>query len=107
MADGNIVSSSIPEEFTKVRGEVTEAIGRECGIRASGEEIFVEKGTKIYLNDVILSPDNASVVLAIGESGFLSLGQAQKVPFTKGRSQKAGPRTLKKKSETLKKKGIS
>ncbi len=83
MADGNIVSSSVPEEFTKVRGEIAESRGDVTLIRASGEEVVVEKGSKIFLNDILNSHDNSAVVIFFENGGALTLGQDQQLPLTK------------------------
>jgi VCBS repeat-containing protein len=82
MADGNWVPSSVPEIFTKVRGEVAESSGDVVIIRASGEEVIAEKGTKLYLNDTLSSHNDSAVIVIVGDKGALTLGQEQQIPFT-------------------------
>jgi hypothetical protein len=83
MADGNFtVSSSTPEIFTRVRGEISDSRGDVSLIRATGEEVSAIKGTKIYLNDTLSSREDSAVIAYFGDSGVLVLGQNQQVPLT-------------------------
>ena len=82
MADGTIVPTTIPEIFTRVRGEITDVSGEVYLLRASGEELVAQKGTQLYLNDVLLSYDNSTVLINLGDNGLLSLGQEQALTLT-------------------------
>ncbi len=82
MADGNItVSSGAPEMFTRVRGEISESKGDVSLFRASGEEVPAIKGTKLYLNDTLVSRNDSAILANFGDSGVVVLGQNQQVPL--------------------------
>jgi len=83
MADGNITVSSVtPEMFARERGEVTETSGSVALIRASGKEVQAVKGSKIYLNDTLISRDDSAVIVSVGDTGVLVLGQNQQIPLS-------------------------
>ena len=79
MADGSIISSTVPDTVTQVRGEIAASSGNVIILRANGELVEAEPGTPLYLNDTISSHDDSSVFLLLGDQSALTLGQAQKL----------------------------
>jgi hypothetical protein len=68
------LSTPTPEMFAYVSIEVPESIG-DVSFFLSGEEIPAIEGTKLYLNDTIISREDRAVLAKFDDSGFSVLGQ--------------------------------
>ena len=73
------VARAIPEMFARARGEIAETKGDVSLFLASGEEVPAVKGTKLYLNDIIVSRDDGAILASFGDVGVLILGQNQQI----------------------------
>ena len=82
MADGSIISSTVPESVTEVRGEIVANSGNVIIMRASGEVLNAEPGIKLFLNDTVSSHDDATVFLSFNDQTAITLGQSQKLLLT-------------------------
>jgi hypothetical protein len=75
LKDDNVIISTVtPEMFARVRGEISDSKGDVSLFRASGEEVPAIKGTKLYLNDTIISGEDRAVLVKFDDSGFSVLG---------------------------------
>jgi hypothetical protein len=75
------LSKANPEMFARARGEIFESKGDVSLFLASGEEVPAIKGTKLYLNDRIVSREDSAVLASFGATGVLVLGQNQQMPL--------------------------
>ena len=72
-------STATPEMFARARGEISQSKGDVSLFLSSGEEVPAIKGTKLYLNDTIVSLEDSAVLANFGDAGILVLGQNQQV----------------------------
>jgi hypothetical protein len=80
MKAANIAQSTVtPEMFAHARGEISQSKGDVSLFLSSGEEVPAIKGTKLYLNDEIVSREHSEVIVNFGDAGVLVLGQNQQV----------------------------
>jgi hypothetical protein len=80
MKAANIAQSTVtPETFAHARGEISQSKGDVSLFLSSGEEVPAIKGTKLYLNDEIVSREDSEVIVNFGDAGVLVLGQNQQV----------------------------
>ena len=80
MKAANIAQSTVtPEMFAHARGEISQSKGDVSLFLSSGEEVPAIKGTKLYLNDEIVSREDSEVIVNFGDAGVLVLGQNQQV----------------------------
>nr|MBX2808867.1 retention module-containing protein [Cellvibrionaceae bacterium] len=79
MADGAIISSTVPEAFTQVRGEIAATSGDVVLIRPSGEIVTARAGLKIFLNDTLSSRDDSAVLVNLSGQGAFSVSQNQQL----------------------------
>jgi hypothetical protein len=73
------VARQTSEIFAHVRGEITETKGDVSLFLASGEEVPAVKGTKLYLNDMIVSREDGAILASFNDVGVLVLGQNQQM----------------------------
>ena len=80
MKAANIAKSTVtPEVFARARGEIFQSKGDVSLFLSSGEEVPAIKGTKLYLNDTIVSREDSAVIAKFGDASALVLGQNQQV----------------------------
>ncbi len=80
MKAADIAQSTVtPEVFARARGEISQSKGDVSLFLSSGEEVPAIKGTKLYLNDTIVSLEDSAVIANFGDASVLVLGQDQQV----------------------------
>jgi hypothetical protein len=80
MKAANIPQSTVTQEvFARARGEISQAKGDVSLFLSSGEEVPTIKGTKLYLNDTIVSREDSAVIANFGDASILVLGQNQQM----------------------------